>query len=391
MAEFVMPSLGADMEAGKLVQWLKKPGDEVQRGDVVAVVETQKGAIEVEIFVDGRIVELRVAPGATVPVGTVLATVASSDTQPTAQAAPPQSSVVPTSGPVISGQAAPAISPAFAGPRASPAARRLAAERGIDLGLLNGSGPDGAIIEIDVLTALSGRPATVALPTAGTTDLTPMRHAIAAAMARSKREIPHYYLQQTIDLAALQGWLDRWNAARPPAERMLAGALFAKATALALRDFRDFNGFYGPEGFAPSAAIHLGIAIAIRGGGLAAPAIHDTDRLGIAELMKHMRDLVTRVRKGGFRSSEISDPTATLSSLGDRGVEMLLPVIYPPQVAIAGFGTPSIRPWVGEGGVEPRLLVTISLGADHRVSDGHRGALFLRSIGELLQTPEALE
>lgn len=391
-----MPSLGADMEAGKLVEWLKQPGDPVRRGDVVAVVETQKGAIEVEIFVDGRIDELRVSPGTTVPVGTVLATVADGAPSPPAQDQPPKPApapVAPPVAPVSLPAAAPIVPPAAQGLRASPAARRLAAERHVDLAGLHGSGPAGAIIETDVLAALSGpfRPAgPAAEPLAAGPDMTPMRRAIAAAMARSKREIPHYYLQHTIELTKAQAWLTEWNASRPPAERLLMGALLAKATALALRDFPEFNGFYGADGFAPSSAIHLGLAIAIRGGGLAAPAIHNTDQLGIAELMQQMRDLVGRVRRGAFRSSEISDPTITLSSLGDRGVEMLLPVIYPPQVAIVGFGTPGLRPWVSEEGISVRLLVTATLGADHRVSDGHRGALFLRAIGDLLQTPETL-
>jgi pyruvate dehydrogenase E2 component (dihydrolipoamide acetyltransferase) len=157
-----------------------------------------------------------------------------------------------------------------------------------------------------------------------------------------------------------------------------------------LRDYPEFNGFWREDRFEPSEAIHAGVAIAIRGGGLAAPAIHHSDRLALSELMTKLRDLTGRVRRGGFRSSEISDPTVTISSLGERGVEALLPVIYPPQVAILGFGAMLPRPWAVDGSVAVRPVITVSLAADHRASDGHRGALFLQRIGDLLGQPEAL-
>jgi len=217
-----------------------------------------------------------------------------------------------------------------------------------------------------------------------------MRRAIAAAMARSKREIPHYYLSHSFDVTAAQDWLEAYNAAHPPPERILFGALLMKAVALALREFPEFNGFFEDDGFAPSGPIHVGMAVAIRGGGLVAPAIHDTDQLALAELMAKMRDLVGRVRRGGFRSSEISDPTVTVSSLGERGVESLLAVIYPPQVAIIGFGAVLPRPWAAGENVAVRPVITATLAADHRASDGHRGALLLRRIAELLEQPEAL-
>jgi len=388
MGDFTMPSLGADMAAGTLVEWLKRPGEKVHRGDIVAVVETEKGAIEIEIFEDGTLEKLIVQPGTKVPVGTVLATVSGGAVSAVRPAPPPVAKPVAAAPPIVRPEPAAPIQP---GVRASPAARRLAQERGVDLAALSGSGPQGAIVEVDVLAAASARPAPIAKPREAVPDMAPMRRAIAAAMARAKREIPHYYLQHSIDLGAAQAWLEGYNAGKPAAERLLPGALLVKAVALALRDYPEFNGFFGPEGFAPSAAIHAGIAIAIRGGGLAAPAIHNTADLPLADLMDRMRDLVTRVRRGGFRSSEIRDPTVTVSSLGERGVDMLLPVIYPPQVAIVGFGTPSLRPWIVDGRIEPRLIVMATLGADHRVSDGHRGALFLRAIANLLQSPEMLE
>jgi pyruvate dehydrogenase E2 component (dihydrolipoamide acetyltransferase) len=151
-----------------------------------------------------------------------------------------------------------------------------------------------------------------------------------------------------------------------------------------------FNGFYRDGKYEPAPAAHIGMAIAIRGGGLAAPALHDADQLVLDELMARMRDLVQRMRSGRIRSSELTDATITVSSLGERGVEALYGIIYPPQVAIVGFGTIVTRPWVVDGAIGPRPIVTITLSADHRVSDGHAGALFLAEIGKLLQEPEKL-
>lgn len=383
MGSFKMPSLGSDMEAGTLVEWLKKPGDQVHRGDIVAVVETEKGAIEIEIFEDGQLAELVVAPGAKVPVGTVLATLVGDkrpEIEPVITPIAPQSHVEPMRPTPVA--TAPTASARL---RVSPAARRLAQERHIDLAKMRGSGPGGAIVTAD-LPVEAGAGTTKA-----TLDMEPMRRAIAAAMSWSKREIPHYYLSHSIDVGAAKAWLEQYNIEREPADRLLFAVLLIKASALALRDYPEFNGFCESGEFLPSAAIHVGLAIAIRGGGLAAPAIHHSDQLTLPDLMTKMRDLTGRVRRGGFRSSEISDPTVTVSSLGERGVEALFPIIYPPQVAILGFGTPIAKPLSVEGRIETRPVMTASLAADHRVSDGHRGALFLKRIGELLNSPEALQ
>ena len=274
--------------------------------------------------------------------------------------------------------------------RASPAARRLASERGIDLGAVIGSGPLGAIVLADVERSSAVVTPPVEKKRAIGLDLDAMRAAIAAAMARSKREIPHYYLEHQVDVTGCEEFLSRVNAGRPPDNRLLMGALAVKAVASAARRFPAFNGFYQDGQFKPSPGIHVGVAIAIRGGGLAAPAIHDSDQLTLDELMARMRDLVQRVRAGRIRSSEMADPTITVSSLGERGVEALYGIIYPPQVAIVGFGKVVVRPWVVDSNVVPRSVVTITLAADHRVSDGHAGALFLAEIGKLLQEPDKL-
>jgi pyruvate dehydrogenase E2 component (dihydrolipoamide acetyltransferase) len=362
----------------------------VERGDIVAVVETQKGAIEVEVFEAGVIDRLLVEPGTTVPVGTALALLRGPG-EVEVEAPVPElvAAEAAVAAPVRPAPAPPAPVVAAVGrPRASPAARRFARERGLDLAGITGTGPGGAVVSADI-DRLAPAPAPVPRPTRGL-DLAEMRRAIAAAMARSKREIPHYYLSTTIDLMRAQAYLEKINAEREPADRLLLSVLQLKAVALALRRMPEFNGFHTADGFQPGTGVHIGTAIAIRGGGLATPAIHDTDRLSLDALMAHLRDLVARTRVGRLRGSELSDATITVTSLGDRGVESVFGVIYPPQVAIVGFGRPVERPWVADGRIVIRPLITTTLAADHRVSDGHKGGLFLAEIDRLLQEPEKL-
>jgi pyruvate dehydrogenase E2 component (dihydrolipoamide acetyltransferase) len=399
VVEFRMPSLGADMEAGTLVQWLVKPGDWVKRGDIVAVVETQKGAIEIETYQAGQIEKFLVDLNSKVPVGTPLAQIRTEgEAKPAVVAAAPPPAAPPVPPPVTpmpAPVAAPAppiapVAPAAAARAASPAARKLAEERGIDLSTITGSGPGGAITYADVEHRLGEAVAPPEKKRALWLDLGAMRTAIAAAMARSKREIPHYYLEHQVDVTPCEHWLAQKNATLPPDNRLLFGALAIKAVALAARRFPAFNGFYRDNKFEPAQAVHVGVAIAIRGGGLAAPALHDADQLSLDELMSRMRDLVQRTRAGRIRSSEISDPTITVSSLGERGVEALYGIIYPPQVAIIGIGKTVVRPWVVDDAIGPRSVITTTLSGDHRVSDGHAGALFLAEIGKLLQEPDKL-
>lgn len=312
-----MPSLGADMTAGRLVQWLKAPGDRVARGDLIAEVDTDKGAIEIEVFTDGVLAKTLVEPGAKVPVGTPLALIERAEA-PGAAAAPPA-------------------------------------------------------------------PAAPAAP-----EPSPMRQAIAAAMTKSKREIPHYYLSTTVDMGPAVTWLADRNRDRPPAERVLLAALELKAVALALRDFPDFNAWWVDGRLVPQSGVHIGVAISLRAGGLVTPAIHDADRRSLDDLMRALDDLVQRSRGGALRSSELTDGTITVTALGDRGVDAVFGVIYPPQVAIVGLGRVTARPLVVDGQVTARPAVTLSLSADHRASDGHRGALFLARVEQLLQEPGGL-
>jgi pyruvate dehydrogenase E2 component (dihydrolipoamide acetyltransferase) len=500
-----MPSLGADMDAGTLLEWLVAPGDHVTRGDVVAVVDTDKTAVEVETFTTGTVDELVVQPGTKVPVGTVLALIRTESTDdaeapapppagtpsappapaPAAGAPPPNAppadarpAVAPT--PDLAPAAAP-LAPAAAppvppGPRRSPSpvatppVRRLAAQLGVDLARVRGTGhsgaithadvqraaaallpeegatrprvspyarrladelgvavenvptgPDGTVHEAHVRAFVAGRaaaaaagtpavavpvPAPVAVSDSGgrrtdrehasTVDAAEsdraasMRAAIARAMSRSKREIPHYYLSATVDLTAATRWLQATNRALPVSERIVMAALLLSASARAAAAYPSVNGHYVDDTFRPAGSVHLGVAVALRGGGLLAPAIHDAQDLPVAEVMARLRDLVARTRAGRLRRDELADPTLTVTNLGEQGVESVLGVIHPPQVAIVGFGRVVERPWAVGGllGVAP--VVTATLAADHRVSDGYTGARYLAAVDRLLQSPEEL-
>lgn len=383
-----MPSLGADMEAGTLVEWLVKPGDEVKRGQVVAVVETQKGAIEVEIWEGGTIDRVVIEPGARVPVGELLALVRTPGEAAAAIAAVPVAGA-PARAPVAGPPPEP-HAPAADRAKISPAARKRAEELGVDIATVQPAEPGGVVSRADVERAAEVAKAAAPAPKPAADWQAQMRRAIAAAMARSKREIPHYYLATEIDVTAATAWLTAENLKRGVTERLLPVVPLMKAVALALREVPELNGVWRDGAFQPSEAVHLGMAIAMRGGGLVAPAIHDADRKSLDELMAALRDLITRVRSGRLRSSEMADPTVTLTSLGEQGVEEVFGVIYPPQVAIVGLGRITDTPRAENGTVAVRKVIRATLAADHRVSDGHRGALYLSLLARLLQTPEKL-
>jgi len=465
VAEFRMPSLGADMDEGTLLEWQVHPGETVRRGDIVATVDTSKAAIDIEVFEDGVIDDIVVPAGSHVPVGTVLAHI----TPPEPAAAPvsqqpeePQPKVVrpkqeatkqkepkqkePKQKEAALREEVPAprvrsrmvrveaerlgidlAAVHGSGPRglitredvkqaalhrrrarSSPYARRRASELGIDLRSVAGSGPGGAVRAADLIQAAQPVPPPAEAPASVEAEIPSparveahgaeeraarqlaMRQAIGALMARSKREIPHYYLSTTIDLAPATSWLRARNAGQPPGEQLTAAALLFKAVALACREVPEVNGFWLEDHFVKSEAVHLGIAISLRGGGLLAPAIHNADTLAVAELMSGLRELVSRARTGRLRSAEMRDPTITVTNLGERGVESVLGVIYPPQVALVGFGKVVDRPWAVDGMLAVRPVVTATLAADHRASDGHRGGLYLEAIDRLLQEPEEL-
>lgn len=384
MIEFKLPSLGADMDVGTLLEWQVRPGEAVKRGQVVAVVDTAKAAVEVECWQEGEVFELLLAPGAKVPVGTPLLTLLTAgESRATARRLAPSvaPATQPTAQPTVMAAVAEVVLPVASRPRISPAARKRATALGLDPAALSGSGPHG-VVTLEDVEAAGQR---TAPDRHGA-----MRQAIATAMGRSKREIPHYYLADSMPLGPAMAWLRARNAECLPEARLLPGVLLLKAVALALREYPQLNGFWQNGAFAPATSSHLGVAIALRQGGLIAPALHDVADKPLAQLMGELADLVQRARSGSLRSSELSDASLTVSQLGEQGVDSLFGVIYPPQVALVGFGRIAERPWVEAGQLCVRPLVTASLAADHRVSDGHYGARFLTAVRRLLQTPEHL-
>ncbi|HEX5769667.1 MAG TPA: dihydrolipoamide acetyltransferase family protein, partial [Nocardioidaceae bacterium] len=291
--------------------------------------------------------------------------------------------------------------------RASPYARRLARELGVDLTRVAATGPGGTVRADDVLAARErtteevppAPAAEVAPPPVPPAEPTPAAHpaathdtraTIAALMSRAKREIPHYYVATTVDLRELTEWLHRTNRERPVSERIVPAAAILKATALAARRHPELNGFWVLDEFHPADDVHLGVAVRVRDGALVAPAIHHTADLTLPELMAALRDLVKRARSGRLKRAELADPTLTVTDLGDQGVEEVIGIIYPPQVALLGVGRITEHPWAVDGMLTVRPTVRLTLSGDHRATDGATGAQFLNAIEQLLQHPEAL-
>lgn len=430
MIDFVLPSLGADMDQGMLVGWLIEPGDEVRYGQVIAEVETDKGIIEIECWHDGIVEELLRQPGPDqLPVGTPLARIRlveeaepASPTGP-APSAPaagsrPPSRPVATSPPIrhlahtlgvdldrvegtgpggaitrddvrkaatraVEAQAPPAVPAAGGRVKATPRARLVARSGDVDLGQIAPSRSDGLIVAADVVSLARA-------PEQPEDRAAAMRRAITRSMSRSKREIPHYYLATQIDLQRALVWLEAENESRTIARRILPAALLLKAAALGVREVPDLNGHWVEDHFVPADSVHLGIAISLREGGLVAPAIHHADELELDQLMDQLKDLVVRARSWRLRGSEMSDPTVTVTNLGDRGVETAFPVIIPPQVAMIGFGRVVESVVAVDGAPVVHPVVHASLAADHRVTDGHTGGLLLTALDRLLQKPEEL-
>ena len=412
-----MPSLGADMDEGTVLEWLVKPGDVVQKGDPVAVVDTAKAAVEVETFVGGKVEEILVPVGQCVHVGTPLASIGAAEAAAIAETAAvpepggPPEPVIPVVAkpepvhPVAPEEQVPV--PAGGRVKASPYARKLARSLGIDLATVHATGQRGLITSGDIRRnagQAAGTPLPATIEPAATAPPRPpapeqaghvvrqasQREAIARLMTRSKQEIPHYYLSTTIDLGLVMDWLREQNQSLPVAERLIPAALLLKATALSAHRHPELNGYWIDGSFEPSAPVHLGVAVSLRGGGLVAPAIHDAADLSVRDLMAGLRDVVARARAGRLRRTELTDATITITNLGDQGVESVQGVIYPPQVALVGAGRVVQRPWAVDGLLGVRPCVTVTLAGDHRATDGFTGGRFLDTIDRLLHSPEEL-
>ena len=399
--DYLLPLLGADMDVGKIIEWRVDLGDTVHRGDVVAVVETEKSDIDIEIWHDAVVDEFLVPIGEEIEVDTPIARMRHLDgdtapeptipeptiTEPTTPSAPApvgQRSSRPETPPTL-----PAVRREGVRVSASPLARRLAAERGLDLADVRGSGPAGAIVEADILS-IGASPGNLAPTTERRRGLGTMRSLIADRMARSNREIPHYHLARDVDLAALDSWLTTRNADRPIAKRILPAALYIRAVALAAARHPELNGYWVDGDFEPGTAVNVAMAISLRKGGLVTPHVSAADERSVDDIMSTLTELVAGARSGALRSSWMTGATITITNLGDTGADLVHGVISPPQVALVGFGRVSQRPWVVDGVLEVRPILTTTLAADHRATDGTVGSRFLTTLATLLENPETL-
>lgn len=400
MGIFRMPSLGADMEVGTLMEWKVKEGDTVKKDQVIAEVESNKGVIEVEVFEDGVIDRLLVEPGTECAVGTPLAQIRGKDesseslqtvvsgtltnersesitVEPDKTEANKETEKEMPKIPKITDEAAEGHQI-----KISPAARKRAEELDIDLDTLAAK-TEGKIgiaeVEAAALTAEKKQKGSDS-----------MRKAIALAMSRSNKEIPHYYLSTSINMTPALKWLETLNGKRSIKERILPAALTIRAVVKALQAVPELNGFWQDDALQISKTINPGIAIARREGGLVTPALLNAHDMNLDQTMAGLRDLITRTRSGKLRSSEITQQTIVITNLGDLGVEQVYGMIYPPQVALVGLGRIFDTPWVEGDTLAIRKVMQVTLAGDHRATDGRTGALFLNKLEQLLQEPEEL-
>ena len=437
--EVTMPQMGADMTEGTLLRWLKQVGDHVERGDILAEIETDKATVELEAFESGELLRQIAAEGEAVPVGEVIALLGDkSESVPEAQpvavapAPTPARRAVEQPADAVVAPAAPGESLQTVAPqhgvtgdgrvRISPVARRIANQAGVDVAALAGSGPDGRILRRDVEAAIAGgvkppvtvreaatpaappavaappvapaapavAPAPAPRPAAGAVEaLSKMRLAIARRMALSKQTQPHYYLTLDIDMTAAMAFRTQINASASEEQRVSVNDLIVKACAIALERHPKFNAAFSEAGLVKHDRINIDIGIALDDG-LIAPALLDCGSKSLGRIAIESKDLVNRAKAGHLTASEYSDGTFTITNLGAYGVETLIGIINPPQAAILGVGSVMPRPVVRDGQVVVGQIMKVALSADHRVSDGAEGARFIKEIQGLLENPVAL-
>jgi len=431
--EVIMPQMGFDMTEGTLVRWIKAEGDAVDKGEPIAEVETDKAVVEIEAYATGLLKKTYVGEGITVPVGHVIGVIAEADEEV------PQE---PPSGPVAAVAVPATTEPVEATPeeakpepvppdetpaeptavppggtsriKASPLARKEAAARGVDLAAVTGTGPGGRVTRGDVLKATERSPETdaagaeaaaeptedtkpvepslqpvEALPSSGQVPLTRMRQAIARSMARSKREIPHFYLTVAIDMTEALKVRKQANAALEGDPRISINDLVVKACAGALLKHPMLNASFADTSVQVHNRINIGIAIALENG-LIAPCIFDADQKGIADIAKASASLAERARSGGLTADEMSAATFNITNLGMYGIESFSAVITPPQAAALAVGSVVREATFREDQVVAADMMRLTLSIDHRVADGAQGANFMADIRTNLENPISL-
>ncbi len=420
MAEIIpMPKLGFDMAEGTLVEWSKKVGDSVAEGEVIAVIETDKANVEVTSFKAGVLRQILVEAGTVVPIGKPIAVIGAAD-EPidlaalgVKEAAPPARKEAPPT--PIAAPAPPLPAAAKMGPViASPVARRMADELGIDLRQVVGTGPEGRITKRDIeehvkrsseeellhAPARAPRPAApppIVIPSvvpAGeeyhVMPLSPMRQTIGRRMAESKQQAPHFYITSEIDMEAALALRKQLNTLLPEEGAISVNDLLVKAAAVALKQFPNINASFAGNEIHLHDRINIGIAVT-REAGLVTTVLKDADKKTLAQIALESRELIARARDGRMRAEEMVEGTLNISNLGMFGVEDFIAIISPPQAAVLAIGAVQRVPVVDEAGqlaVGTRMKVTIS--ADHRVTDGAEAARFLQAFKAALEQPMRL-
>lgn len=387
----IMPALGVAQETGTLLKWLKSEGDAVSKGEPLMEIETDKATVEIEAPGSGILARVSAANGEEVPVGRTIALILapgeslahapapaqleSGETAPR-PAAPPR--------PETPG-APPAPTPAAQGRRllASPAARRIAREEGVDLAAVNGTGPQGSVLAADVRHA---RQRTTSKAQAGrTVPLSQMRRIVGRRMTESKQTAPHFYVGLDIDMTAVLERREAWN--EKPEGRPSINDFILAACARALKEYPVLNAKFTDQGIDFFADIHIGMAVALEDG-LVVPVIRNADRLSLTELAQQSRELAGRAQHKKLVPSDYEDGTFTVSNLGMLGVDNFIAIINPPQSAILAAGRVAPRVVADPIGISVRSMMTVTLSADHRVADGAVAARFLRRLKDLLEKAE---
>lgn len=424
-APIVFPDLGSGMEEGLLLNWTKQVGDTIKDGDVIAEIETDKTTVEVPVSASGVITQLIGEPGQTLKVGAVIGYVegGAADAAPAAEAPAPAAAAASSNG----GSAPAAASPAPVededgnlpdGVKASPVARKMAAERKIDLKAVAGTGPGGRITKADIENHVPGaapakapQAAPAALPPAVTAaplaapvytapaaspdieiiEVSKMRSRIASRMIESKQQIPHFYVTAVVDVEPLLALRAQINAALDDERKVSVNDLIVKAAALTLRQFPNLNSHFYGDKIVRYQRINVGIAVALPNGGLMNVVAKDADRTALSVMAKQNKEMIARARDNKVKPDDIQGSTFTVSNLGAYDVDQFAAIINPPEAAILAVSTAAKVPVVkadGTLGVGSRMKLTVSV--DHRVSDGAEGAQFLQALKKLLETPMQL-
>jgi pyruvate dehydrogenase E2 component (dihydrolipoamide acetyltransferase) len=410
--EVTMPQMGADMTEGTLLRWLKDVGDSVERGDILAEIETDKATIELEAYESGTLIKRVAGEGDIIPVGNVIALLGdASEAVPDVERKPPaetpaRRTVEPEAKKAVEPAPAPTAAPAQEPGdrvRISPVARKMASEAGIDPSALRGSGPDGRILRRDIEAAMAAAgpgstpastprrepPRPQRTESGAAEGLSKMRQAIARRMTLSKQTQPHYYLTLDTDMTAALAFREQFNASATDEQRVSINDLVVKACAIALERQPKFNAEFSEEGLIHHDRVNVCIGVALDDG-LIAPALLDCQSKSLGRIAVESKDLINRAKTGSLKADEYSDGTFTITNLGAFGVETLIGIINPPQAAILGVGSVMPQPAVRNGQVAVRQVMKVALSADHRVSDGAEGARFIKEIQALLEGPAAL-